>query len=143
MGVELLLSRLLRVRQTGPDRWIASSPTREDEHPSVSIRVLKNGMIVMHDFGGDSTESILAAIGLNFTALFPENQARGLLNHHKAERRPFNPADILACLAFEAAVVLQCANTVRAGSALNAEDHARLVTACGRLVGGMDVAHGE
>ena len=70
-AAEKLLSRLQRVKRTGPGRWIASSPTREDRHPSLAIRELDDGRILVHDFGGDDVASIMAAVGLDLTDLFP------------------------------------------------------------------------
>lgn len=143
MTAQPLLARLERVRQTGPDRWIASCPTRPDKHPSLSIRELSDGRVLIHDFGGDSAPDVLAAVGLDMTALFPE-KPRGMFHHHgPTERRPFNAHDVLACLALETAIALQCANQLRAGEALSPEDHARLVTACGLLVSGMEIANGD
>lgn len=139
MSAETLLSRLEGVRKTGADRWIARCPARVDKHPSLSIRELPDGRVLVHDFGGATVEEVLDAVGLSFDALFPE---RPLSHHTKIERRPYNAHDILACFALETAIVLDCANQLRAGIALSLEDHARLVTACGRLVAGLDIANG-
>lgn len=62
-GIDSLLSRLERVRRTGPNTWLASCPTREDKRPSMTIRELDDGRILIHDFGGDAPTEILAAIG--------------------------------------------------------------------------------
>ena len=140
MSADALLSRLERVRKTGPDRWIASSPTRADKHPSLSIRELPDGRVLIHDFGGDAPLDILNAVGLDMTALFPPRPEAGLYHRHHVERRPFNAHDILACLATEAFIVADCSRQVRRGQALSDVDHARLVTACGRLADGAEMA---
>jgi len=141
MSAAELLARLENVRKTGADRWIATCPTRPDNHPSLSIRELPDGRVLIHDFGGDAALDVLTAIGLDIAALFPEKLL--LRRNYKAERRPFNVYDILKCIVFEAAIALDCANQLRAGKALSAVDHARLVTASARLVGALDVAAGE
>src|SRR4051812_48596704 len=99
MSVDVLLSRLPRVRQTGPGRWIGSAPTRNDKRPSMTIRELPDGTVLLHDFGGDSVEDILTAIGLTFSDLFPD---RGNEHHVRGERRPFPAMDVLRCIEFEA-----------------------------------------
>lgn len=76
MSVDNLLSRLQRVRRTGPHKWIASCPTREDKGPSLAIRETDDGTLLLHDFGGDDVEAILAAVGLSFADLYPETRAR-------------------------------------------------------------------
>jgi|SRR5580700_1272320 hypothetical protein len=65
-----LLDRLERVRQTGPGRWIARCPAHEDRAPSLSIRVLDDGRVLLHDFGGCEVGDVLAALGLTLADLF-------------------------------------------------------------------------
>ena len=50
-----LLDRLERVKQTGPRRWIAACPSHRDRSPSLSIRELDSGLVLLHDFGGCGT----------------------------------------------------------------------------------------
>ena len=140
MSAEALLARLNGVKKTGPDRWIARAPTREDKRPSLAIRELPDGRVLIHDFGGDAPLDILNAVGLDMAALFPIRPERGMYHTHRVERRPFNAYDMLALLALETAIVIDCANQLRAGNALPVEDHARLVKACGRLVEALDLA---
>lgn len=127
-GVSDILSRLERVRQTGPGRWIASAPTREDKHPSLAIRELDDGRVLLHDFGGDSVEDILDAIGLTFSDLYPEQcGAAG------RERRPFPAADIVRATAFEALIVAAAGAALLDGRPLSEADRERLMTAVGCL----------
>jgi 5S rRNA maturation endonuclease (ribonuclease M5) len=67
-----VLDRLDRVKQTSPTEWQASSPIRRDEHPSLSIGLMEDGKIVLHDHAApDSTLDILKAIDLTFLDLRP------------------------------------------------------------------------
>ena len=66
-----LLGKLERVKQVSPNRWVASSPTRVDTTPSLSIRLTEDNRILMHDFGGSSVHEILSAVGMEITDLFP------------------------------------------------------------------------
>lgn len=137
-AVDALLSRLERVRQTGPGRWIASAPTREDKHPSLAIRELDDGRILLHDFGGDSVGEILDAVGLTFSDLYPDKPGDS-----KRERRPFPAADILRAVAFEALVVASAGAALLDQRPFSSADRERLMTAVGRLqsavtAGGLD-----
>lgn len=132
--IDALLSKLDRVRQTGPGRWIASSPTRSDKHPSLTVRLLDDGRILMHDFGGSSVDEVLGAMGLDWSSLFP------LRTMHQAQpgRRLIPANDILRCVAFEALVVQCAAATIRKGRTLTDGDMGRLSVAVGRLQAAVD-----
>jgi hypothetical protein len=132
--IDTLLSKLARVRKTGPDRWIASSPTRDDKHPSLSIRLMNDGRILLHDFGGSSVEEVLDAMGLDWGVLFPPNPDC----QTRPGRQPLPAADILRCVAFEALVVLCAAKTAHNGTPLNQIDMDRLSVAVARLQAAVD-----
>jgi hypothetical protein len=70
-GAGIIIDRLHGVRSTGPGRWLARCPAHEDRSPSLSIRELDDGRVLIHDFGGCSTHAVLDAIGLDMGALFP------------------------------------------------------------------------
>lgn len=132
--VDRLLSCLDRVKRTGPNTWVASCPTRDDKHPSMTIRELDDGRVLLHDFGGDSPAEILASIGLTFSDLFPPRPAD---YHGKPERRPFPAADILRALAFEATIVALAGRAILEGKHTEA-DQRRLLVAVGRINDGLD-----
>jgi hypothetical protein len=134
MNAQKILDRLESVKQTGPDRWLARCPCHNDRHPSLAIRELSDGRIVLHDFGGCSTESILAALGLNFGDLFP----CPLTHHAKPERRPFPAVDILRALAFEAAVLAVFAWDIRKGKPFTEENLKRAELAAVRFNAALD-----
>lgn len=137
MTAETLLSRLQRVRRTGPGKWIASCPTREDKSPSLSIRELDDGRVLLHDFGGDSVEAILDAVGLAFSDLYPPRP----VEHAKPVKRPFNAADVLALVAFEAGVAAVVIGDALADRSVSDDDFARLVLAQQRLADAAEVVH--
>lgn len=68
--LETLLGRLEAVKQTKPSRWISRCPAHEDRTPSLSIRETDDGRILIHCFAGCETESVLDAVGLEFSDLF-------------------------------------------------------------------------
>jgi hypothetical protein len=129
MTVETLLSRLEAVKQTGPGRWIARCPAHSDKSPSLAIRELDDGRVLLHCFGGCSVESILDAIGLTFDALFPP---RSLEHRCKPERRPFPAADVLRCLSQEALITASCGISMLNG-VFASDDRERLITAVSRV----------
>lgn len=128
-AVDKLLSRLQRVKRTGPGRWMASCPTREDRSPSLSIRELDDGRVLVHDFGGDDVHAIMAAVGLEITDLFPAKPGQ----HAQRVSRPFNASDVLAMVAFECSVALIVCSDVLNNKAVSESDFARLLTAAQRL----------
>lgn len=125
--VEKFLSRVEH-RKTGPGRWQFRVPTRRDRHMSGSVRELDDGRLLVHDFGGESTPEILAAIDLRLEDLFPEP-----LQHGRPERRPFPAADILRCIAFEALVVAAAGAALLAGKPFSEVDRERLILAVERI----------
>ncbi|MDP1906617.1 MAG: DNA primase [Pseudomonadota bacterium] len=133
MSIETLLSKLDKVRRTGPDRWIASSPTRPDKHPSMTIRALPDGRILLYDHGGDGVHEILAAIGMDMADLFPPRMdAPGPGKPHR-ERRPFDPLDVLRVLDFETTIILRYGCGMARGESVAEHDLERLRTAVSRI----------
>ena len=133
-----MLSRLDRVKRTGPDRWIARCPAHEDKRPSLAIRELPDERILVHCFADCPVESILRAIGLEFDALFPPKP----IEHAKRERRPFNAGDVLECLENEARIAAVASANLANGVTLIPVDHERLLTAATRLETGRRLANG-
>jgi hypothetical protein len=139
MSTELLLSKLHRVKRVGPGKWSASCPTREDKIPSLSIRELDDGTVLLHDFGGDSVEAILGAVGMTFNDLYPAKPER---HFSKPVRRPFNPGDLLELVAFEATVAVLVVSDMVKGKATEA-DRNRLLVAAQRLGNAAEVCRGK
>ncbi len=101
MTAAALLDRLESVRQTGPDRWIARCPAHQDRNPSLAIRELDDGRVLLHDFAGCDPLSVLHAVGLEVAALFPER-----LDHHfKPSHRSIPARDLLELIDRQALTV--------------------------------------
>ena len=62
--VENLLNRLDAVKQTGRHTWIARCPAHDDKTPSLSIREIDDGRLLVHCFGGCAVDSVLSAVEL-------------------------------------------------------------------------------
>jgi DNA primase len=129
MSIETLLSKLDKARRTGKDSHIACCPAHDDKSPSLTIRELDDGRILLHCFGGCDVESVLSSIGMTFDDLFPRLE----IQHGKPERRPFPAADVLRAIAFEAIVIAQAGRVLLNKSSYTEADQERLVLAVQRV----------
>lgn len=139
MSVDRFLSRLEKVRKTGADRWMACCPAHEDRTPSLAIRELDDGRILIHCFAQCSVDDITAAVGMELDSLFPEKP----IEHAKGERRPFNAHDILAAVADEVQITAVAASRIKAGKPLTAEECERVLVAQERLQEARRIALGS
>ena len=135
MSVQELLDRLEKVRKTGPGRWIACCPAHDDHNPSLALRELDDGRVLLHCFAGCSAHEIVTGVGLDLRDLFPSQEIG--FDKGKPARRPFPATDILRCIATEALVVMTSAKSVLAGT-LSEFDRKRLALAVVRIVQAMD-----
>lgn len=137
----MLLSRLDHVKRTGSGRWLARCPAHADKSPSLSVREMDDGRILLHDFAGCEVEEILAAVDLTFDDLFPPRPPR--TEGERAERRPFLPTDIFDIARHELAVVAIVASDMHKDRAVNESDYERLYVAVERLNDIAETAYGK
>lgn len=133
-----LLSRLDGVRKTGDGRYIARCPAHHDLGPSLSLRELPDGRLLLHCFAGCPVSDVLGAVGLDFHHLFPDAPLAHLAPR---ERQPFAPLDVLKALAHEALVLQLIAEDMRNGPLTDEGNH-RLDTAISRIREGVTLAEG-
>jgi len=138
MTAEALLSRLDKTRQTGKDRWLACCPAHADRSPSLTIRELDDGRVLIHCFAGCSAGDILAAVGLEFSDLFPPKAITD--TYLPRERRLHHAADVLAALANEALIVDCAIGTIQKRGWLTDDECDRLALASDRITGGLAYA---
>jgi len=132
--VEVLLSRLQKVKGRNGS-WTACCPAHNDKGPSLAIREADDGRILLHCFAGCPVDSVVGAIGMDMTDLFPPNSKR---RDYPVEGKPrikpaFYASDLIRILAFEALVVSICAHDIRKGKKLPDEDYERLKVAQQRI----------
>jgi hypothetical protein len=139
MSASNLIARLQRVRETGRGRWIALCPAHQDRRPSLGVRELEDGRVLVHCFAGCDIRSVVQAAGISFSDLFP---ARSGTQCRSAVRRGVHPLDALACVAHEARVVVITARMLQAGDELPADFVERAALAGRRIAAALDVAHG-
>lgn len=129
MTANSLISLLDKVKPTGKSRWQARCPAHTDKGPSLSIRELDDGRVLVHCFAGCSVHEIVQAVGLELSDLFPPRES----GNAKGERRPFAAADALRAVGFEALVVCAASAALATGEPLSSVDHERLLQAGERI----------
>jgi len=130
--IAALLSRLDRVRNTGPGQWLARCPAHDDGSPSLSIRETGDATVLVKCFAGCGAADVVAAVGLELRDLFPAR----LDKHRRRPTRPgerWVPRDVLRALADEVLVILLAAEDVAADRAMSDDDRQRVATAEARI----------
>ena len=130
MSIDTFLSRLSSIKRTGIGRYLACCPAHSDKRPSLNVRELDDGRVLVRCFAGCSVEEVLHAVGLEFDALFPERSIGHCLH---PERHPFSAKDILESVRYEALIVSVAASTIAHGETLVEDDRKRLMLASRRL----------
>ena len=136
--VDRLLERLERVKVTGPGRWSASCPgplhNNGDRNPSLSISIGDDARALVRCFAGCEVSTIVAAIGLELSDLFPPRP----ITHTgpiPAHRRPkISDRDLLEIIRREVSIIATAGEELLAGP-LAPPDLERLRTAVRRLFG--------
>ncbi len=134
MDVNVLLAKLEGVRGRNGS-WSAKCPAHADRSPSLSVKELGDGRILMHCFGGCGTDAVLGALGLEMGDLFPER-----LGELPPRRGDFTAMDALRALAFESSVVVIAAADVGEGRPVEID---RVCLAAGRITEALEFVHGR
>lgn len=121
---DALLAQCRKVRETGHGTWVACCPAHEDKSPSMTVRELPDGMVLVHCFAGCSIESICSACGLQIGDLFPD----GPLKQDKFDpiKRRFPAADVLLMVEREMDIVQIVADDIVAGRPVTSDDAERV-----------------
>lgn len=130
MNVEELLAKLTKVRGRNGS-WSACCPAHEDRGPSLSVKELGDGRILMHCFAGCGTDAILGVLGLEMGDLFPERLE--MPNGRLAPVRAFSAAEAMRALAYEGSIVAYVAADVVEGKRISQTNFDRVVAALGRI----------
>jgi hypothetical protein len=97
-----LLSRLSGVKNTGCGKWLALCPAHDDRSPSLSIKQIDD-RILIKCFAGCGYLDVLAAIGLDASALFPD-KVSNLYEKKKLTPR-FNKSELFDLAISEAGIL--------------------------------------
>jgi len=135
MNVDNLLSRLQKVRKGfNPDTWQACCPAHQDNSPSLALKVLNDGRILLHCFGGCSQHEVTAALGLHSSDLFPAKEYAA-----SSGKPAFSAHDVLRAISSEVQIVAMCGSDLTERP-LSKTDHDRLFTAVSRIHEGIKLA---
>lgn len=137
-AADTILTRLDGVKPTGAGRWIARCPGHEDRSPSLSIRELDDGRILIHDFGGCSTQLVLQCLGLDFGDLFD----KPLAHHLPPVRGGFTSRELLELIGHEASVAAILASDSESRP-MTANEQQRLMQAAARISSAQALANGR
>lgn len=129
MTIETLISRLDGVKKTGADRYLARCPAHDDRSPALSIREIDDGRVLLHCFAGCDVESVLDAIGLEFSDLYAEP----LGHRFKPAHQSISPREILVSLDHESLVVALIGADFLKRKSLDEPTWQRLATAVNRI----------
>lgn len=129
-GANGLLSRLTHVRRRSSYQWSARCPAHDDKGPSLSIRELSDGRVLLHCFAGCAVEEVLGAIGLDFGSLFPDKT-----DVEAAYRRQklLTASQALELLHHESLIVSIVAHDIGVRKKFKTEDLERVAKAYGRI----------
>ena len=121
IDVQVILNQLERVRQNGPDKWMASCPAHEDRGPSLSIRLAED-RILLHCFAGCDINAVCSSMGLLVSDLMPRPSKRPYLRTGERTTDGLRAADVIELVDHQAGVVLLlCAEAQRKGGRLSKE----------------------
>lgn len=140
MQVEDLLTRLTKVKKSGPNKWVACCPAHEDRSPSLAIKE-SDGTILLHCFAGCSVDDVCGAIGVEMVELFPPSDKREWVGQEKPVKFGavrFSAIDALRCLAGEGSVLTFLACDMAEGKVLSPDERERLFSAVARLTAALE-----
>lgn len=128
--VTKLLDRLEGIRDRGEGQWLACCPAHQDRNPSLSIKETSDGTVLLRCWAGCDVGSIMAAVNLELSDLFPRTEHAG--RRHRDQHR-LSPRDALTIIKAEVYVVQIAGNRLLRGDELTVADVDRLNAAVERL----------
>lgn len=151
---DLLLGQLERVKQTGPDTWLASCPTANHRHGDrsrgLSIREGDDGRVLVHCHAGCPVDEVVAALGLELSDLFPQRQSDyphhapkgGLIGRNRIKRIPWG--DLFEAIQRDLSVCSLAFRDLAAGVAFSQSDAAIIAKMADHLANEIsEVIHGR
>jgi len=140
--VEAILSRLQKVKGKNGS-WTACCPAHNDKGPSLAIREADDGRVLLHCFAGCEVNSVVTAIGMDMTDLFPPDDKRREypVEGKKSLKPAFYASDLMRIISFEALVVSICAYDMSQGKKLSEGDRERMKLSQQRIEEAMKYAN--
>jgi len=126
--IENILSRLEKVKGRN-GAYTACCPAHTDKSPSLAIRELDDGRILMKCFADCSVQDIMGSIGMEIGDLFPDTN-----KDLPPVKRKYYATDLLRVIEFEAWVVSVAAYSMSTGKQLSDTDRDRMKVAQARIM---------
>jgi hypothetical protein len=152
--IDAVISRLERVKPTGPGTWLASCPTsrhaRGDRSRGLSIREGDDGRVLIHCHAGCPVDEIVGALGLQLQDLFPAREItypshsprHGLIGRPRVIRIPW--PDLFEALEHQLLVCSMAFSDLAKGKDFTAEDAEAISRLAGQLATEIrEVRHGR
>ena len=99
---EKLIPRLDGVTEIRSGTWKARCPAHEDRSPSLSIKEADGGSLLIHCHAGCEAHSIVSAVGLNLSDLFPPDP---YIESRKYQSKPTKNYRLIVDRAYSAAIL--------------------------------------
>ena len=131
MNIDVLLSHLDGVKETGTGKYLSRCPAHDDRSPSLAIKEGDDGRVLLHCFAGCETEDVLSAIDLTFADVMPERI--GQEHAYKPVRNRISPKDALATMDHESLVVAIIGSDFLDSKNIDMETWSRLASAIERI----------
>lgn len=134
--IDLVLSRAAGygLRETGKGRWrMLGACHGGNNRSAVSIGEGDGGVVMIKCFHGCPVESVVAALGLEVTDLFPPRLPAGGGAPAAARRRLLTAGQALDLLDSEATLLIVCAADLARGEALDEATRDRLRLGAARI----------
>ena len=131
MNCQPLLDRLSGVRQRGSGQWSARCPAHDDTSPSLSVRELPDGRILIYCFAGCDIHAITSALGIDLSDLYPKplgHAVKGIKRH-----RLVSPSQALEIINADALFVAVTACDLARESIISDTIKEKLLLAVGRI----------
>lgn len=129
MSVEVLISRLNKVRKNGIGQFMAQCPCHADKTASLAIKDMNDGRILINCFAGCDTYSILQSVGLDLQDVLPESN----VGEHKPVKQILYASEALQLIRFESQIVLVAAYDLKKNKLLTPDELQRLELAMQRI----------
>lgn len=129
--IELILSRLEKVRKGQNGQWMAICPSHNDKTPSLSIRETPEGAVLIKCFAQCTSQEIIESIGLEMSNLFPPRTLSG--NEPKKIPKILTASQALELIYYEATFIAVIGNNLANTVSITKDDLERCNKAVGRI----------
>lgn len=135
-----ILSRLQKVKKSGPASWMARCPSHDDKTASLVITDAGDGKVLLNCFAGCDTHSILQSIGMDWDDVMPEKA----IGHRISPTKPVIYAtEAIGLIRQECQIVLLCAMYYRKGKHVTDDDWERVLLAMERINKALELTKNE